>query len=113
MRQTALTSLLPRASLVLKETFLEGCKGRDFHTGFYGQRGKRNSIPLLTEAITASRNKAQGISPELILFLSQVDNYPRTGIMVADNICHCADLKLKEGLNTQAEKLEGKTKTGL
>ena len=24
--------------------------------------------------------------------------------MVVDNICHCADLKLKEGLNVQAEK---------
>lgn len=34
--------------------------------------------------------------------------------MVVDNICHCADLKLKEGLNVQAEKhKEKKIKTGL
>lgn len=54
-----------------------------------------------------------GISPELILFLSRVDNYLRTGIMVVDNICHCADLKLNEGLNIQAEKHKEKIKTGL
>lgn len=33
--------------------------------------------------------------------------------MVVDNICHCADLKLKEGLNVQAERHKEKINTGL
>lgn len=39
-------------------------RGREFHTGVCRQRGKWNCIPLLTEAITASRGKAQAASPQ-------------------------------------------------
>lgn len=41
-----------------------GGQGREFHTGVCRQRGKWNCIPLLTEAITASRGKAQAASPQ-------------------------------------------------
>lgn len=58
LRQSVLILLFFRVSLILKETFLEVYKGREFHTGFFGQRGKQNSISLLREAITVSRNKA-------------------------------------------------------
>ena len=33
--------------------------------------------------------------------------------MVVDNICHCADLKLKEGLNVQAKSHKEKINTSL
>lgn len=49
---------------------------------------------------------------ELILFLSWADSDLRTGIMIGDNICHCADLKRKVGLNIQAKSIRKNWRQG-